>query len=199
VDDFFRNFLEGYDLGQRNRLDFWDNRERGVHQEFFFADAYSTTAFYRYSLDDVTCPPVVQIRLEFCHSTVFSHHPALFLAVDIIFRVIMSVRPSRLWVAPKRIKISSKFFHHLVAKPFWFFRTKQGGDVPTETPLMGASNARGVYKNDDFQPISRSIWETVIVRWAHSARQFVASNSLSIHITFTVIAPRASPGETKMW
>ena len=29
-----------------------------------------------------------------------------------------SVCPSRSWVAPKRIKISSKFFHHLVDKPF---------------------------------------------------------------------------------
>ena len=29
-----------------------------------------------------------------------------------------SVRPSRSWVAPKRIKVSSNFFHHVVAKPF---------------------------------------------------------------------------------
>jgi len=29
-------------------------------------------------------------------------------------------------------------------------------------------------KNDDFWPISCSIWETVIVTWAHSARQFVS-------------------------
>ena len=42
------------------------------------------------------------------------------------------------------------------------------------TPLTGASNARGLWENDDFQPLSRSIWETVIVRWAHSGRQFVS-------------------------
>ena len=41
-------------------------------------------------------------------------------------------------------------------------------------PLTGASNAKGYEKNDDFRPISRSISETVIVRWAHAARQFVS-------------------------
>jgi len=35
---------------------------------------------------------------------------------------------------------------------------------------MGASNARGYEKNDDFRLISRSISETVIARWAHAAR-----------------------------
>jgi len=58
--------------------------------------------------------------------------------------VSLSVRLSRSWIMSKRINISSKFFHHRVATPFWFFRTKQGGDIPTETPLMGASNAGGV-------------------------------------------------------
>ena len=43
-----------------------------------------------------------------------------------------------------------------------------------ETPLTGASNARGLWETDDFRPISCSIWGTVIVRWAHSARQSVS-------------------------
>ena len=47
-------------------------------------------------------------------------------------------------------------------------------------------------KNDDFRPISRSISETVIVRWAHAAIQFVS-------IEFSFIVAGASPGETKMW
>ena len=42
------------------------------------------------------------------------------------------------------------------------------------TPLTGVSNARGLWENDDFRPISCSIWEMVIVRWAHSARQSVS-------------------------
>ena len=44
----------------------------------------------------------------------------------------------------------------------------------TGNPLTGASNARGEWKNDDFRPISLSISETVIVRWAHAERQFVS-------------------------
>ena len=54
------------------------------------------------------------------------------------------------------------------------FHTKQGGAISTGNPLTGASNATGVWKNDDFQPISRSIWKMVIVRWAHAARQFIS-------------------------
>ena len=48
-----------------------------------------------------------------------------------------------------------------------------------ETPLTGASNARGLWETDDFRPISCSIWETVIVRWAHSARQSVSGTVLT--------------------
>jgi len=79
-----------------------------------------------------------------------------------------SVCLSRSWVVPKWIKISSNFFHHRVAKPFKFFIPN--GVAPTGTPLTGASNARGYEKNDDFRQISRCILETVIVRWAHAAR-----------------------------
>ena len=58
----------------------------------------------------------------------------------------------------------------------------------------------GYEKIDDFRPIFRFISETVIVRWAHAARQFV-SIELSFHpyTTFSVIAPGVFPGETKMW
>ena len=93
--------------------------------------------------------------------------------------VCLSVCLSRSWVLSKRINVSSKFFHHRVAKPFSFFHTKRGGAIPTGTPLMGASNARGYEKIYDFRPISRCISETVIVRWTHAARQFV-----SIEFTF---------------
>ena len=69
----------------------------------------------------------------------------------------VSVCPSRSWIMAKRINISSKFFHHRVATPFLFFRTKRDADIPTGTPLTGALNARGYEKNYDFRPISRSI------------------------------------------
>ena len=67
---------------------------------------------------------------------------------------------------------------------------------------MGASNARGYDKMTIISQISRSISETVIVRWAHhahAARKFVSIEFSFIYATFSVIAPGASPGETKMW
>jgi len=60
------------------------------------------------------------------------------------------------------------------------FPYQTGWAIPTGTPLMGASNASGVWKNDDFRPISSSISETVIVRWVHAARG-LASIELSFH------------------
>ena len=40
--------------------------------------------------------------------------------------VSLSVCLSRSWIMPKQINISSNFFHHRVAKPFYFFRTRWG-------------------------------------------------------------------------
>jgi len=91
-----------------------------------------------------------------------------------------SVRLSRSWITSKRINISSNFFHHRVAAPFSFFYIKGGADIPTETPLTGASNTRGYDKMTIFSQIYRSISETDIVRWAHAARQFV-SMEFSFH------------------
>ena len=39
------------------------------------------------------------------------------------------------------------------------FHTKRNGNIPTGTPWTGASNARVVWKNHDFRPISRFISE----------------------------------------
>ena len=46
-----------------------------------------------------------------------------------------------------------EFFYHWAATPFLFFPTKRDGDIPTETPLTGASNAGGVGRNRDSEPI----------------------------------------------
>jgi len=54
------------------------------------------------------------------------------------------VCPSRSCILSKRISL--KFFHHRVDKPFYFFYTKRHGNIPTGTPLTGASNAAGVGK-----------------------------------------------------
>jgi len=68
--------------------------------------------------------------------------------------VCLSVRLSRSWIMSKRINTSSKLFHHRVATPFYCFHTKRGGDIPTGTPLTGASNAGGVGKKRDSGRIS---------------------------------------------
>ena len=59
-----------------------------------------------------------------------------------------------------------------------FFHTKRGGDIPTATPPNGGVECKGYDKMTIFSQISRSISETVIVRWAHAARQ------LSIDFSF---------------
>ena len=89
-----------------------------------------------------------------------------------ICRHAVSVRPSvclsRSWIMSKRINISAS--HTILVFPCrrgW--RYSDG----TPSPLTRASNARRVWKNDDFRPLSPSISETVIGRWAHAARQFV--------------------------
>ena len=54
----------------------------------------------------------------------------------------------------KRIYVSSNFFHRRVATPFWFFHAKRRSNIPTGTPLTGASNADEVGRNRDSEPIS---------------------------------------------
>jgi len=59
----------------------------------------------------------------------------------------LSVYLSRSWILSKRINISSKFFHHRVAKPFWFFHTEHHGNIAMGTLLMEVWNASAVGKN----------------------------------------------------
>jgi len=66
----------------------------------------------------------------------------------------LSVRLSSPWIMSKRINISSKFVHHRVTIPFYFFHTKQRGDIPTGTLQTWASNAGGVGKKRDSRRIS---------------------------------------------
>jgi len=74
-------------------------------------------------------------------------------AVSVHVCVCLSVCLSRSWAVSKWIKISWKFFHSRVATPFYFFHTKQDGDIPTRTPLTGTSNSGGVGRNRDSEPI----------------------------------------------
>jgi len=65
-----------------------------------------------------------------------------------------SIRLSRSYILSIRTNISSKIFHCLVVIPFLFFHTKCHGDIQTGSPLTGASNAGGVGRNRDSEPIS---------------------------------------------
>ena len=49
---------------------------------------------------------------------------------------------------------SSKFFHCRVVPLFQFFNTKRDGNIPTGTPLTGASNGRGYEKSRSSTNIS---------------------------------------------
>ena len=75
-----------------------------------------------------------------------------------------SVCLSHTSIVPKRLHISSQFFHRRVAPPFQFFHTKRHGDILMEFSLMGASNAGGVGTNRVSQQISSYRSMTAAVR-----------------------------------
>jgi len=54
--------------------------------------------------------------------------------------VCLSVRPSHAGTVTHILKV----FYDRVAPPFWFFRTKRDGNIPTGMDLTGALNARGI-------------------------------------------------------
>jgi len=87
----------------------------------------------------------------------------------------LSVRASVTFVScAKTNKDIFKFFllsgnHTILVFPYQTGWRYSDGNHPN-----GGVECKGVWKIDDFRPISRSISETVIVRWAHSARQFVS-------------------------
>ena len=104
-----------------------------------------------------------------------------------------SVRPSITFVScAKTNKDIFEIFSPSGSQAVLVFPYKTGWRYSDGNPPNGGVECKGVWKNDNFWPIFRCIWETVIVRWAHSARQFVS-------IEFSVIAPVAFPGETKIW
>jgi len=71
----------------------------------------------------------------------------------------LSVGLSHAGILSKRLNVPPKFFHHRIARPFQFFRTKQKGNTPTSTPLNSGVECKGVWKNHDFRLISPFISE----------------------------------------
>jgi len=64
-----------------------------------------------------------------------------------------SARLTDAGILSKRLNISSKFFHHLVARPFRFFHAKLHSNILKGTPYRGRRMQRGM-KNRHFRPIS---------------------------------------------
>ena len=85
----------------------------------------------------------------------------------------VSVRPSVTFVScAKTNKDILEIFSPSGSQAILVFARQTEWRCSDGNPLNGGVECKGVWKNDDFRPISRSIWETVrpIVRWAHSAR-----------------------------
>ena len=66
-----------------------------------------------------------------------------------------------------------EFFSPSGSQAILVFPHQTGWRYSDGNPPNGGVECKGGMK-DDFRPISRSISETVIVRWAHAARQFVS-------------------------
>ena len=64
---------------------------------------------------------------------------------------------SRSRISSKWVNISSKHFHCRAARPFWFFHTRRHGNISMGTPPMRVSNASGVIRNCDSEPIFGSV------------------------------------------
>ena len=82
----------------------------------------------------------------------------------------MSVRPSVRHMPVLCVNdytCSQSFFHHRVAPPFQFFRTKWDGNITTVTPLTGAPNASGYEKKSRFST-SISLYLANDARQSHS-------------------------------
>ena len=91
-----------------------------------------------------------------------------------------------------------QFFFTILVFPY---QTEWRYSDGTPPPPNGGVECKGYDKMTISSLISPPISETVIVRWAHAAT--ICKHRIlfpsTIHTTFSVIAPGASPRETKMW
>jgi len=83
------------------------------------------------------------VRSWFCNT-----QPAFDAAVNFC-RAMLCVCLSRSWILSKRINVFNFFSQSGSHTILVFFRTKRHGNIPTATPLTGASNAGGVGTNSN--------------------------------------------------
>jgi len=69
-------------------------------------------------------------------------HVRSMSSCGVCFCVCLSVCLWCLCIVSKRINVSTTFFHHRVATPFSFFRTKRHGNIPTGTLTNGGVECR---------------------------------------------------------
>ena len=123
----------------------------------------------------LSCSVRLSVRLSVCSSVTFVDHV-------------------------KTNKHIFKFFTFGYSDTILVFPYQRGCRYSDGNPPNGGVECKGYDKMRIFSQISRCISETVIVRWAHTARQFI-SIEFSFHpynnTTFSVITPGASPGKTK--
>ena len=109
-----------------------------------------TSATHQYQRLD-THQPVNLTQASHCKNSV--HGTVKTVKLHNIFAVMwcimwcLFVHPSHSYILSKRIKISSKFVHRLVATPFLFLHTKHHGDIPMGTPNGGVKCRLGRQKS----------------------------------------------------
>ena len=72
---------------------------------------------------------------------------SVYLSLSLSLSLSLCVCLSRSWTVSKRINVASKFFNRRVATP-------RHSNIQAGTPIIRASNAGGIGRNRDSEPIS---------------------------------------------
>jgi len=113
-----------------------------------------------------------------------------------IFAVVrcLSVCPSRWWIVPKRLKLSSYFLFGPVAQSLYFIGPMRRYPIPRWTPSAGAQNTRGWEKFAIFnwnRRLSRKRNEIgPWLLWNVNMKSEVASRYVSVPMTLNDLKPR---------
>jgi len=89
---------------------------------------------------------VSEIQRDICETVVIFTARCVYISAVYAVTQCPSVRLSRSCIMANRIKISSNFFSPSGSDTILVFPSQRGDDIPTGTPLTGASNARGMIK-----------------------------------------------------
>ena len=139
------------------------HRHRHQHREYWSIVVKKKSGHNNVTFCQVRClqAPDDNLTLTRAHCSVFLAWRVCIawtmLSQDVCVSVRLSDCPSvTRWYSAETAKHILKLLFTSVATPFYFFHTKRYGNIPTGTPLppTGASNAGGVGRNRDSEPIS---------------------------------------------